>query len=974
MRRIVLSLLGPTCALILLLVCFHAVLFGDEQFAYRDAAHFYYPLYLRVQQEWDAGRWPLWDPWQNAGMPLLGLPMAAVLYPGKLLHAALPYPWAARLYVVAHVALAWAGMFALARAWGRSAEAAGLAALAYAFGAPVLFQYSNVIFLVGAAWVPWGLAAADALLRRRRRAGLLGLAVVLALQVLGGDPEAAYLTVLCAGGYALVLATQGMAWPSRLFRVLRRPWVVPLVVVFWVAAVAGAGSAWPGFAETPWPAIRRGIQASLWGGVGLGVAWSWWRQGGRARLGPMLARLAGACALAVALAAVQLLPSLEFSRRSLRAADVTMNIYYFSVEPFRLLELAWPGAYGMTGAENQSYFQALPQWGNHALWTPSLYLGGLTVALAAGAAGMRDGPPWRHWLLGVLLVGLLASFGRFAGPLWWLRWLRVVPRVLGPHDPSNLEVRDDEFLSDGAGSPYGLMELLLPGFALFRYPGKLMTFNAVALAGLAALGWDLLAEGRTRRPARWCAWGLAATLAVAVLTTAARPWIVATLTPRLIPDSAYGPIDLPASLAWTWRALIHGAVLFAAGLGLATLAPRRPRLAGMLALVVMTLDLGVANARLIWTVPQATFEGTPRIARLIDDAEKADPSPGPFRIHRMPLWYPERFTKRRSPRRHEELTRWERDTLQPSYGLPLDYNYCLTQGALELFDYLAFFRSQEMKAGADAARYLGVAPGQRVTYYPRRAFNLWNARYFILPIRTDQWKSSDRGYGAFLPDTEPIYPGAEFLKGPEGESWRENEDWQLLRNKAVFPRAWLVHFVRVRKPITGMNPNPGPGDELRALMKDLVYQPDVFWDDPERHAYDLRAMAFVETDQLQGLAGYVAKAPVSAAESVEVARHEPQRVELVARLERPGLVVLADTYYPGWRLTIDGRPAPIYRTNRMMRGAAVGAGRHTLVYTYEPASFRVGGVTSLAGLLALAALVPWAARRPRRPDDPDAAA
>src|SRR5262249_8476676 len=96
MRRLVV-LLGPLCALILLLVCFHAVLFGGEQFAYRDASHFYSPLYLRVQQEWKAGRWPLWDPAQNAGMPLLGMPMAAVLYPGKLLYALLDYPWATRL-------------------------------------------------------------------------------------------------------------------------------------------------------------------------------------------------------------------------------------------------------------------------------------------------------------------------------------------------------------------------------------------------------------------------------------------------------------------------------------------------------------------------------------------------------------------------------------------------------------------------------------------------------------------------------------------------------------------------------------------------------------------------------------------------------------------------------------------------------------------------------------------------------------
>ena len=90
-----------------------------------------------------------------------------------------------------------------------------------------------------------------------------------------------------------------------------------------------------------------------------------------------------------------------------------------------------------------------------------------------------------------------------------------------------------------------------------------------------------------------------------------------------------------------------------------------------------------------------------------------------------------------------------------------------------------------------------------------------------------------------------------------------------------------------------------------------------------------------------------------AAESVAVVRHEPQRVELSATLERPGLVILADTYYPGWRLTIDGKPAPIFRANRMMRGATVPAGKHTLVYTYEPGSFRIGAIVSLAGATVL---------------------
>ena len=106
MHRASPSLLGVGCALTLLLSCFRAVLFQGQQFAYRDAGHFYYPLYLRVQQEWAAGRWPLWDPWQNAGMPPARHADGRRLLPGQVLYAVLPYPWATRLYTFAYIVVA----------------------------------------------------------------------------------------------------------------------------------------------------------------------------------------------------------------------------------------------------------------------------------------------------------------------------------------------------------------------------------------------------------------------------------------------------------------------------------------------------------------------------------------------------------------------------------------------------------------------------------------------------------------------------------------------------------------------------------------------------------------------------------------------------------------------------------------------------------------------------------------------------
>jgi hypothetical protein len=77
MRRGFTSTVILSCFGALFLICYAPALFMDRQFAFRDGSNYYYPLNKRVQAEWSAGRWPLWEPEENAGMPLLGNPTAA---------------------------------------------------------------------------------------------------------------------------------------------------------------------------------------------------------------------------------------------------------------------------------------------------------------------------------------------------------------------------------------------------------------------------------------------------------------------------------------------------------------------------------------------------------------------------------------------------------------------------------------------------------------------------------------------------------------------------------------------------------------------------------------------------------------------------------------------------------------------------------------------------------------------------------
>ena len=476
-------------------------------------------------------------------------------------------------------------------------------------------------------------------MRQGRRRGAAELAAVLALQTLGGDPEAAYLTAVCGAGYAVVLAVNDRVQPR-----LPLAWPMGLgAVSIWVLATLGLASS---RIVRDGTLATNGFVLAAWVVALLAMAWRWYCRPGEARLAPLLARLFTACMLALALAAAQVLPVAEFASQSQRMNRLAPSqIYLFSMEPFRVVELVWPNVFGTSSPENRAWLQAIPPVGDHQLWVDSLYMGSLALVLALSAARVKAGPPWRVWLTIVAVVGLVISCGRFASPLWWAR-CGPFEATLGPHDPTSGEVRSDSFLHDGAGSPYGLLSMLLPGFGVFRFPSKLLVFTAVGLSVLAGLGWDRVTAGEAeaRRLRRLCLAGLGASVLGLILALAARGPAVAYLIKRVDPDPMVGPADIAGAWAETQRALAHGAIVFAAILALAHWAPRRPRAAGALALLLLSADLAVANARLIMTVPQAVFDGPSQAARVIEAAERSDPSPGPFRVHRTPgEWLPAQF-------------------------------------------------------------------------------------------------------------------------------------------------------------------------------------------------------------------------------------------------------------------------------------------------------------------------------------------
>lgn len=69
-----------------------------------------------------------------------------------------------------------------------------------------------------------------------------------------------------------------------------------------------------------------------------------------------------------------------------------------------------------------------------------------------------------------------------------------------------------------------------------------------------------------------------------------------------------------------------------------------------------------------------------------------------------------------------------------------------------------------------------------------------------------------------------------------------------------------------------------------------------------------------------------------------------------------GTLILADLHYPGWNVSIDGKPAPTLVIDQMYRGVLVPGGKHTVVWEYQPVMVWVGANISLATLLFLAVI------------------
>ncbi len=162
---------------------------------------------------------------------------------------------------------------------------------------------------------------------------------------------------------------------------------------------------------------------------------------------------------------------------------------------------------------------------------------------------------------------------------------------------------------------------------------------------------------------------------------------------------------------------------------------------------------------------------------------------------------------------------------------------------------------------------------------------------------------------------------------------------------------------RVNKLVT--NPDPDPRSYVTYAA---VVEPDFRRANRRMYeGHDFHRIALVEA----ALPGLPADVPADAAPATARITHfEPEALEVDVESARPGLLVLAEPWFPGWTATVDGNDVPCVPANGWMRGVPLAAGHSKVVLRYASTYLKPGLALSFATLaLILAAL--YRTRRPR---------
>src|ERR1700704_2755399 len=203
----------PWAVVLAPLVVFIRGIAGPSLYAPGDGAQLFIPWFLVSARSWLSGHLPTWNPWAQAGMPLLGSSQAGTLFPPNLLFLVLTPTLANNLTIVVTFVVAGLGAWLLARRLTGDGVAAAVGGLGFGLCSFLFAHIGHQSMIAGAAWLPWMLYGYELLRDRFSPCRLLVPAAAVALAAFSGHSQIFFMDLLILAVYVAASALLGR--PAR---------------------------------------------------------------------------------------------------------------------------------------------------------------------------------------------------------------------------------------------------------------------------------------------------------------------------------------------------------------------------------------------------------------------------------------------------------------------------------------------------------------------------------------------------------------------------------------------------------------------------------------------------------------------------------------------------------------------------------------------------------------------------------------
>ena len=186
---------------------------------------------------------------------------------------------------------------------------------------------------------------------------------------------------------------------------------------------------------------------------------------------------------------------------------------------------------------------------------------------------------------------------------------------------------------------------------------------------------------------------------------------------------------------------------------------------------------------------------------------------------------------------------------------------------------------------------------------------------------------------ATIQEVEASLPEVPVLSMLNGKYIIIGGEYPPVENRQAFGNCWIV-----RSAV----PASAPDEEIALLGSADLRNTAIIGDD------------FIQVREKLDSLGRLAQYDIAPADSVWMTSYEPNELKYRCRLHSEQAVIFSEIYYPkGWKITIDGEPAELFRADWILRGAFIPAGEHEIVMRFEPQVYRTGAAISKASSIAL---------------------